>query len=259
MDIGRLLLLLSTLCFVGGFCYAFLSLKSENAAAAVRSRLTLLFMGGGFLLQSSFLYVRGQQVGSCPMTNPFELLVFLSWTVVLYYFVVGQAFRLSLLGYFSYPLVIVLQMLAIVFLPEAEKGESGFWRDLHAALSLVAYGAFAMASVAGVMFLVLHRHLKQRDLSGLFYKLPPIDQLSQAIFRLVVWGVALLTIGIASAYMMEELPGRVKLLSAYAVWALYSGILLVQIIRGMTSGRFAMTVVVAFLLPLLTLWIVSQG
>ncbi|MDA0814136.1 MAG: hypothetical protein O3C21_17315, partial [Verrucomicrobia bacterium] len=80
---GRVLLLLSTLCFLVGFIYAFLTLRSDNAT---RSRMTLVFMGSGFLLQGSFLYLRGQLLGRCPITNVPELLVFLSWAVVLYSF-----------------------------------------------------------------------------------------------------------------------------------------------------------------------------
>lgn len=253
---ARILLLLSTVCFFVGFVYAYLTLKSDVAA---RSRMTLVFMGVGFVLQSSFLYLRGQQLGQCPITNVPELLAFLSWAVVLYYFLIGSSFRLSLLGVFSYPLVVVLQTIAVVFMPESSNGTVEFWRELHAALSLLAYGAFAMAGVAGVMFQVQHRHLKKRSLNGLFYRLPPVEHLSQAITRLILCGFVLLTIGIASAYKMPESPSGLKLILAYAVWAVYAVVLLVQWRRGLSSLRLAQVAMGAFVLELLTLSILGAG
>ncbi|MEZ5326238.1 MAG: hypothetical protein R3F19_14400 [Verrucomicrobiales bacterium] len=123
---GQALLLLSTVCFLVGFIYAFLTLRSDNAA---RSRMTLVFMGGGFLLQGAFLYMRGQQLGRCPITSVPELLAFLSWAVVLYYFVIGSTFQLSLLGFFSYPLVVVLQLIAVIFMPQPTTGHADFWHE----------------------------------------------------------------------------------------------------------------------------------
>ena len=253
---GRVLLLLSTLCFLVGFIYAFLTLRSDNAT---RSRMTLVFMGSGFLLQGSFLYLRGQLLGRCPITNVPELLVFLSWAVVLYYFVIGPAFRLSLLGFFSYPLVIILQLIAVIFMPPPTAGIADFWRELHAALALLAYGGFAMAGVAGVMFLVQHRHLKRKSLGGLFYRLPPIEHLSQTIVRLMIFGFVLLTVGIACAYKMEESPSVAKLVLAYAVWAVYAVALIVQQVRGLSSLRLAELAVGAFVLQLLTLSLMGAG
>jgi HemX protein len=256
LEPSSILLLLSIICFFVGFLYAFLTLRSDNP---VRSRLTLAFMGGGFVLQSAFLYVRGVQSGRCPIANLPELLVFLCWAVVLYYFVIGSAFRLSLLGVFSYPLVVALQTIALILMPPAVQGESEFWRELHAALAVLSYGAFAMAGIAGVMFLVQHRHLKTRNLGGLFYKLPPIEHLSLVIIRLMMCGFVLLTIGIASAYKMSETPSATKLVLSYAVWAVYAGVLAVYWIKGLSSRHLASIAVGAFVLELFTLWLVSAG
>lgn len=253
---GRILLLVSTACFLVGFVYAFLTLKSDNVG---RSRMTLVFMSCGFVMQSAFLYLRGEQLGRCPITSVPELLAFLSWAVVLYYFVIGSAFRLSLLGFFSYPVVVVLQVIAVIFISPATEGPSEFWRELHAALALLAYGGFAMAGIAGVMFLVQHRHLKKRSLGGLFYRLPPIEHLTLAIIRLMACGLVLLTIGIVCAYMMEDSPSGAKLVLAYAVWAIYAVALLVQRFRGLSSLRLAQVAVGAFSLQLFTLSLMGAG
>ena len=71
------------------------------------------------------------------------------------------------------------------------------WHETHSATSVLAYGALALAAVAGVMFLVLDRQLKEHHLkSGLFRNLPPVRELLVSLERLLWLGGGLLTIGI---------------------------------------------------------------
>ena len=88
----------------------------------------------------------------------------------------------------------------------AAGGEMDPWLELHASVSLVSFGALALAGVAGLMYLVQDRQLKRHHLKTLFYNLPPIRYLTIAVFRLVSIGLILLTVGIVSAYMMEDMP-----------------------------------------------------
>ena len=59
--------------------------------------------GAGFILQTIFLFERGHAIGRCPITNYFELLVFMSWSMVLTYLLIGSTYRLSLMGAFTAP------------------------------------------------------------------------------------------------------------------------------------------------------------
>ena len=69
-------------------------------------------MACGFAFQTGFLVLRGHALNACPLTNLFEVLIFLSWSMVLLYFVVGTAYRLSLLGAFTAPLAFLFQAFA---------------------------------------------------------------------------------------------------------------------------------------------------
>src|SRR4030095_10650173 len=87
----------------------------------------------------------------------FELFIFLSWAMVLFYLLIGPTYRLSLLGFFTSPLVFLFQVVALA-VPGLDRS-SGVkiavnpWMELHAAGSIVAYGAFLLAGVAGLLFL----------------------------------------------------------------------------------------------------------
>ena len=88
--------------------------------------------------------------------------------------------------------------------PAAELAPNA-WLELHAAISIVAYGAFALAGVAGVMYLAQERQLKTHHLHSIFYHLPPIRDLAVANSRLVYTGFALLTVGLFAGFAMGNL------------------------------------------------------
>ncbi len=253
----RAFLVSSTLCFLAGFAYAMYAL---GAKVRHPSRWNFVVMLTGFILQSGFLHLRSQDVGRCPLTNLFEVLVFLSWSVVLLYFVVGSTYRLSLLGTFTAPLVfliqVVAQLLPAASQPAVRKVSSGFWPELHAAISLVAYGAFALACVAGVMFLVQERHLKRHTLNSFFHDLPPIANLAEAVQRLMLAGFALLTVGIVAGFFAGHAAASTIIL-AVCVWLPYGVLLVMRRTHRFSSRRIAWLAVAAFALALTTLGALS--
>ena len=260
MELDQLALLLSTLCFMGGFLYAVHQLRGRGRP---KSLWNLLPMAGGFVFQCVFLYLRGQEHGRCPITNGFEVLIFICWSAVLLFFIVGPAFRLSLLGVFTAPMVFLFQLAALIFSPGIESSTTkpvkiDPWLEIHAGLSLMAYGAFALACVAGVMFLIQERLLKRKKIGPLFRHLPPISYLANAISRLFLIGLIFLSVGIAAAYGMIEKPTGLKLALSYAVWVLYALLYSLQILRRLGPRPIAWISVLGFSLPLVTLWVISN-
>ena len=253
----RAFLVSSTLCFLAGFAYAMYAL---GAKVRQPSRWNFVVMLAGFILQSGFLHLRSGAVGRCPLTNLFEVLVFLSWSVVILYFVVGASYRLSLLGMFTAPLVFLIQVVAQL-LPVAAhapvyKRSAGFWPELHAAISLVAYGAFALACVAGVMYLVQERHLKRHTLNSFFQNLPPIANLAIAVQRLMLAGFVLLTAGIIAGFFAGHAAAGTIIL-AVCVWLPYGAVLVMRRTHRFSSRRIAWLAVAAFTMALTTLGVLS--
>lgn len=224
-----------------------------------RSRLNLFIMSCGFILQSLFLYYRGQEVGRCPITNHFEVLIFLSWSVVLIYLIVGPAYRLSLLGAFTSPLVILIQtfaLLAPIDHPAAPKATINPWLEFHAAISLVAYGAFALACVAGIMYLIQEHQLKTHHLRSIFYHLPPMSDLGLVNNRLLFLGFILFTIGLGAGFVVGigHIENWAKVASMLAVWFVYGAIIQARWLKALAPKKIAILSVAAFGLTLATLW-----
>ena len=108
----------------------------------------------GVVFQSMFLAERGQIHGRCPVTDLIEILIFISWAMVIIYLLFGSSYRISLMGVFTSPLVFLICLIAIIapFDQEAAALAASSntvepWTELHIALSLLSYGAVGMASI----------------------------------------------------------------------------------------------------------------
>lgn len=256
----RLLLTLSTLAFVGALVHAIVALRAgtwkDNKGQWVLMALALA-------LQSGFLYLRGEVHGRCPLTNLFEVFIFIGWSMVLLYFLVGATYRLSLLGLFTAPMVALLQTLALLSSLDTASPKArslpNAWLELHAAISLIAYAAFALGCVTGVMYLMQERMLKRHKIHALFFQLPPIHELARAIQRLVLLGLVLLSLGLAAAYPLHIPISNPKMIFTWCVWGMYALIAVVMWRHILSARQTAWLAVVGFLVPLVSLWIVTKA
>lgn len=250
----RELLIISTLCFFFAMVRTALAVRSGNYQPAGLNFFAIVF---GFVFQTAFLSVRGHALGRCPLTNLFEVLIFLAWSVSLIYLLVGPAYRLSLMGAFTAPLVFGLQTLALlapIDRPRPMPSVISPWLELHASISLIAYGAFALACVAGLMYLGQERQLKRRQLGSMFYHFPPLTDLFAAITRLLWLGFLLLTVGIVTGFFTGSPLPYVKIAWSLGVWVFYAAILLARHL-GTTAPRFiAALCILAFSAALTLLW-----
>lgn len=220
-------------------------------------RFNFLAIAAGFLLQTAFLSLRGNALGQCPITNLFEVFVFLAWSIVLIYMLVGPAYRLSLMGAFTAPLVFAIQAFALVApidVPRQAHGHANSWLEFHASMSMIAYGAFALTCVAGLMYLLQERQLKTRQLHSVFQHLPPLHDLFTAITRLLWTGFALYTAGLVSGFFTGQPLPVLKMICAFTVWVFYGVILWGRHLHRIAPRRIAALSVVAFTAAVTVLW-----
>ena len=250
----RDLLIISTICFLAAVVRTGIALR---AGVFRPGRFNFLAIGLGFVFQTAFLSIRGHALGRCPLTNLFEVFIFLAWSVALIYMLVGPTYRLSLMGAFTAPLVVLLQgfaLIAPIDVRHSVKMPANPALEFHASVSLVAYGAFALACIAGVMYLVQERQLKTHHLHSIFYHLPPLTDLFAAITRLLWWGFILYTIGIVGGFFTGRPLPRVQVVAAVGVWLLYAAILQGRYFRRIGPKRVAALCIIGFSAALTLLW-----
>jgi ABC-type uncharacterized transport system permease subunit len=219
-------------------------------------------MALGFALQCAFLYLRGQEHRRCPLTNQFEVFIFIGWSILLLYFLVGTTYRLSLLGVFTAPLLAILQALALLSpldsASAAPRNRINPWLELHAAVALIAYAAFALACITGVMFLLQDRLIKRHRINALFHQLPPIHDLAKTIIRMVLLGVVLLSIALAASFQIKSPITNTKMLFAWGVWALYLVNLLLMWRHSISARHTAWLAIGGFAVVFVSIWIISE-
>jgi HemX protein len=253
----RQLLLGSTLCFLVAVAHTLATLRE---GVFHPRRFNFFAIALGFVLQSAFLYIRGHALGRCPITNLFEVFIFLAWSVALIYLAIGPAYRLSLMGAFTAPLVLLIQafaLLAPIDVRHSIRLNVNPWLEFHASMSMIAYGAFALAGVAGVMYLVQERQLKTHQLHSIFYHLPPLTNLFSALTRLLWLGFALYTAGLVSGFFTGEPLPRVKMMCAFAVWIFYGAILQGRHLHRLAPKRIAALCILAFSAAVSVLWAIN--
>ena len=251
MGMDRWFLIAATLLAAAGGTWGTISVHRGH-----RSQWTVVWMSAAFLCQIGFLAVRGEMRAACPLMDRGEILTFLAWSLSLFYLLIGPAYRISLLGVFTAPVVVIFQAAALLpgtLSDHPVKLTGGNpWHEAHSATSVLAYGALALAAVAGVMFLVLDKQLKDHHLkSGLFRNLPPVRELLVSMERLLWLGGFLLTLGIVAGFLMPHSDSAwAHLIAAVGVWLGYGMLLAVKKVRGLTGRRFSLSAVVLFVTSL---------
>jgi ABC-type uncharacterized transport system permease subunit len=257
----RGLLWIATALYLGGFVVGCIQLLLRRSNKLTDRTLLVTLLAFGLSSQTAGLYVRGMATGGCPLGNQFEIVQFVAWSAMVLYFVVGPAFRVSLLGLFTSGYAAGLAAISLA-IPQwdAVRNARIFpspWIEFHAALAVFSYGVFGLLALTSFMHLLQNWALKQKRLDGLFWFLPSVVQLDQINWRMLLAGVGLLTVSLSvgSVYFVQK-PVSVnwlKLSVTIAVWAVYSSALLLRWRGRLYATRFSWACIILFMLAMMSL------
>jgi ABC-type transport system involved in cytochrome c biogenesis permease subunit len=216
-----------------------------------------------FALHTLAMFQRGFSRNQCPVNNLYEATTFVAWTIVAVYLAIGLLPRLRFLGAFASPVLLAIGVFALMpaldLPPGPQPESSGALKSLHAATTLLAYGALGLSAVAAGMFLMQAHDLKFHKLRAGLSLLPPIQRLETVTSCLVLAGFVLLTIGLAAGGALPQ-PANTpywtdpKVLWSIFLWLVYLALLTSRWLFEPSSRRFASGVVSAFVFLLLTFW-----
>ena len=222
-------------------------------------------LAAGFSVQTLVMLQRGLSLSHCPINNLFEAFAFVLWTLVLVSLGVSLIARLRFVAAFAAPVIFAIGVFTIMpalDTPYANKPEfHNALRSAHAALGLLSYGAFGLASVAGFMFLTQERDLKHHRLRAFLSLLPPMERMERTISYLAFTGLGLLTLALAlTPFLVFEqkthtrITNDIKVSWSMVVWAAYFLLLLGHVRFGQTGRKLAWGSIGVFAFVLLTFW-----
>jgi ABC-type uncharacterized transport system permease subunit len=131
------------------------------------------------------------------------------------------------------------------------------WVETHAAIAIIAWGAFAIAAIIGVMYLVQRRQLKSRQGGRMLFLLPALDQMEVVMWRLLAFGSALYTAGMVGGMVSNRVVGAALLSKTTwvtAVWLVYVAVVIARAIGRWRGRRFAISVIAAIVFSLVAFW-----
>jgi ABC-type uncharacterized transport system permease subunit len=253
----RLWLFLATLGYLASAGWGLYALGSKRAVSNV---WTFLLIGVAFAFQSVFLVQRGAAIQHCPITNLFETLAFFSWSLVLTYLVVGPAYRMSILGAFTAPVVFLINFFALAAASQIDLPGTmphlGWQLELHATLALMGLGVLGIAALAGMTYLIQERQLKRHALSSWFYTLPNVGRLELVQQQVLVWGFTIFSVGAIMGFFIPHQSSEdwVKIAWSGVVWGLYAGLVVVLGLGRLSHKKTALLSVAGYVFILLTFW-----
>jgi cytochrome c-type biogenesis protein CcsB len=223
-------------------------------------RVALAGITAGFICHALAISWLWYEVAHPPITNLQEALSFFAFAIVLAYLFTYWRYHLSALSVFIFPLVFILTLAANLMSPgEHFRSDilKSLWFYMHIPSTFLAYAAFFVAFVAGVMYLVQEKELKRKRPQLFYYRLPSLEICDQMGVRALSFGFPLLTIGIiagvlwAKSAAIKSWETDPKIIFAFITWLFYAIVLYFRRPAGQHARIASMLSIAAFLFVLL--------
>ena len=257
---ATILVHISLLAYTAGAA-AFLTWLVKPQATWVRVGRVLLLAGvllhfGAFIAPAD-ANVAAIGVGSDSWKGG-QLFSLLAAITVAGYLILDWKYDLPVAGAFVGPFVVAV-MVPAHLVPSTARSISpqlyhsiALW--LHVGAAAIGTGILALAFALSLLYLASEKQLKNKRPGRLFARLPSLDLLDKAGYRLAVWGFILLSLTIATGSLVSHeatgkvLPFAPKQGFAILAWALFASMIQARLVAGWRGRRVAFLVITGFVL-----------
>lgn len=243
---------------VAAFAYLVTATRSQY------HRIARFFSGCSWLLHTLVLIhlITGTQ--RMPLYTVFEVGLTATWLLMTAFMLFEHRLNHQSEGSFLGP-PIALLILIIVLVPKPGGTRLDIPPDgqalvsWHTALTLLGYGFFAAASVAGGMYLTVDYQLRCKSFKRSFRYLPSLESLDRWGHRFVTLGFPFLTLGLMSNFMREndgwslsDLPlswghSSPSAVATVVIWIMYGGSIGVRLVLAWGGRKAACWAIVGFI------------
>jgi cytochrome c-type biogenesis protein CcsB len=233
----------------GGFIYSFV-FKNPRFLSKVTAVIAF-----GFLLHSVAIGARYLAQGHLPWSGDYESAMMGGWFIIAGTLYVGWRNKaLQSLATATAPLVVIMMGFGVmrhpVLTPMAASLKN-YWLYIHVYFAWLAFGAYALAMAAGVLYLLKRKSSAGGAVNPAYERFPSLDRLDELIFRYVAFGFLTDTIMIgAGAIWAKDLWGSYWSWDPVETWSLVSWLIYglaihLRMTFGWRDARFAMVVIFA--------------
>ena len=188
-------------------------------------------------------------IGHAPLSNLYESLIFFGWAIALALIFIRLRFKADVVILLGLPIVFLV--MAYTFLEDSNikpliPALQSNWLVAHVITCFLGYAGFAVSFVAAVLLLLS----KIGDQLG--KSLPLREMLDEIVYRSILMGYPLLTLGIITGAAWADYAWGSywswdpKETWSLITWLVYSAFLHARLARGWTGDRTAILSVVGF-------------
>lgn len=215
---------------------AVLYLKNFLTPEKKAAKRAFALFTGGFVLACVFVFDQAYQTGVyLPVTSFYQVLIFFAWAMALIYILLAARLDLASFGVVFLPLLFVIHAAALVFYRPAPATQSwdSVWFFIHILMISFAVANFAFSWMAGLLYLFQHYALKAKTLN-LYQRLPDLETLENTVYRTMVLGFSLLSLGLAAGMAWNQEIHSVlwkwnsKSIMSLLIWGIYLTALLLR-------------------------------
>ncbi len=177
----------------------------------IAGRLGTIFLGLGLVAHYFALLERSRGLHTVPYHDLYGSMSLFGWLLALTYLGLEFFHRQRSVGAFVLPFILAFFLAA--HLAPADRLTPTIAHGpifaFHVTLSILAYAAFALSFVLCLIFLVENRLLRNRQLSELVWRLPPLELLERMSRSSVLVGLISIAVGTVLGFIwVDRLTGQ---------------------------------------------------
>ncbi|MHB0935683.1 MAG: c-type cytochrome biogenesis protein CcsB [Armatimonadota bacterium] len=235
----------------------YLSNKQKAIADAARGMLI-----AGFLVNTAALVIRGLALGRVPFLNMYEYVISCVWGAAAVYLGLELVTKNRFFGAFAVPFITIAAFMAarlpfemVDIMPALRSA----WRVPHITSAILAYGAFAVAFMLAIMYLLAVKSDGNKE-SFWASRIPSAKFIDQAIYRVVAFGFLMQTVLILVGAIWAQVSwGRYwgwdpKETWSFITWLIYASYLHTRTMMGWRGRNSVLMALFGFVAVVFTLF-----
>jgi cytochrome c-type biogenesis protein CcsB len=217
-----------------------------------------------FVAHTIIFVMRWAATGYFPANSEFENAITGAWFAIgftVYLFIKNRA--LTGVALFTVPASLLLLGYGVMKAPDPlplAASLKSSWLVIHVLFAQLAFGAYAIASGMGLLYLLKDRQMSRDSVSMFYKKIPRLEVIEENMFRFVVYGfIADAIMIVAGAIWAKDLWGNYWGWDPVEVWSLISWLLYglsihLKVTLGWKGRRLAWLMIFLLITVIITYW-----
>lgn len=255
------LFVMATVTYFGGLLFR--SEFTEKVASFLTWSATTMGMIG-LMVRWRESYLLGADIGYIPVSNLYEVFILFAVVTALLYLFYERRYQTRSLG--GFVLLVISAAVAFqlwyTFDRQAHEIEplvpalQSYWMKIHVPANFIGYGAFAMAAMIGLAYLLVSGRQQKSADPGWTSKMPSLNLMDDLMYKTIALGFAFFTLAtILGALWAAEAWGGYwswdpKETWALIVWLNYAAWLHMRMTKGWHGGPMAWWAIVGLFVTL---------